>query len=266
MTLSGANRCILTTNSDRPGYAVKRLLPPPSPGLSPPVQAVPRVPPHLGPPRLPPGPPHPLPRPPRALPHPAALPQALLLLRSLPFPATNDLNAALRGLAASRHPARSLLLLAGRLLPPPSPPLPRLDALSLSFALRASARCSDAPTTVQIHALVIRLGVTADVRLHTTLVDSYAKCGNLESARKVFDEMTIRDVATWNALMAGLAQGTEPNLALALFHRLADSFQELPSREEPNEVTIVAALSACAQLGSLQDGLRIPCMGMEAMH
>ncbi|KAF0903580.1 hypothetical protein E2562_027995 [Oryza meyeriana var. granulata] len=190
-------------------------------------------------------------------PHPAALPQALLLLRSLPFPATNDLNAALRGLAASRHPARSLLLLAGRLLPPPSPPLPRLDALSLSFALRASARCSDAPTTVQIHALVIRLGVTADVRLLTTLVDSYAKCGYLVSARKVFDEMTFRDVATWNALLAGLAQGTEPNLALALFHRLADSFQELPSREEPNEVTIVAALSACALLGSLQDGLYV---------
>ncbi|GJN00250.1 hypothetical protein PR202_ga17667 [Eleusine coracana subsp. coracana] len=65
-------------------------------------------------------------------PHPAALPHALLLLRSLPSPATNDLNAALRGLAASPHPARSLLLLAGRLLPAPAPPLPRLDALSRS--------------------------------------------------------------------------------------------------------------------------------------
>uniref|UniRef100_A0A0D9WNI7 Pentacotripeptide-repeat region of PRORP domain-containing protein n=1 Tax=Leersia perrieri TaxID=77586 RepID=A0A0D9WNI7_9ORYZ len=190
-------------------------------------------------------------------PHPDALPHALLLLRSLPVPDTNDLNAALRGLAASPHPARSLLLLAGRLLPPPSPPLPRLDALSLSFALKASARCGDAPTTVQIHALVVRLGVAADVRLLTTLVDSYAKCGDLVSARKVFDEMTVRDVATWNALLAGLAQGTEPSLALALFHRLADSFRELPSREEPNEVTIVAGLSACAQLGSLQDGLYV---------
>ena len=39
--------------------------------------------------------------------HAAALPHALLLLRSLPSPATNDLNAALRGLAASPHPARS---------------------------------------------------------------------------------------------------------------------------------------------------------------
>uniref|UniRef100_A0A0D3HT46 DYW domain-containing protein n=2 Tax=Oryza TaxID=4527 RepID=A0A0D3HT46_9ORYZ len=69
--------------------------------------------------------------------------------------------------------------------------------------------------------------------------------------------MTVRDVATWNSLLAGLAQGTEPNLALALFHRLANSFQELPSREEPNEVTIVAALSACAQIGLLKDGMYV---------
>lgn len=69
--------------------------------------------------------------------------------------------------------------------------------------------------------------------------------------------MTVRDVATWNSLLAGLAQGTEPNLALALFHRLANSFQELPSREEPNEVTIVAVLSACAQIGLLKDGMYV---------
>ncbi|KAL6605909.1 hypothetical protein ACP70R_041562 [Stipagrostis hirtigluma subsp. patula] len=190
-------------------------------------------------------------------PNPAALPHALLLLRSLPCPATNDLNAALRGLAASPHPARSLLLLAGRLLPAPAPPRPRLDALSLSFALKASARCSDAAATLQLHALVLRLGVIADVRLMTTLLDSYAKCGDLTSARQVFDEMSVRDVASWNALLAGLAQGTEPTLALALFHRLAGSFRELPPREEPNELTIVAALSACAQLGALQDGMSV---------
>ncbi|CAN6198241.1 unnamed protein product [Urochloa humidicola] len=190
-------------------------------------------------------------------PHDAALPYALLLLRSLPAPATNDLNAALRGLAASPQPARSLLLLAGRLLPAPAPPRPRLDALSLSFALKAAARCSDALATVQLHANLVRLGVAADVRLMTTLLDSYAKCGDLLSARKVFDEMPVRDVATWNALLAGLAQGTEPNLALVLFHRLAGSFRELLPREEPNDVTIVAALSACAQLGALQDGLGV---------
>ena len=78
---------------------------------------------------------------------------------------------------------------------------------SLSFALKATARCSDATATIQLHALVLRLGVAADVRLMTTLLDSYAKCGDLPSARKVFDEMPVRDVTTWNALVAGLRKG-----------------------------------------------------------
>ncbi|BAS96871.1 Os06g0226066 [Oryza sativa Japonica Group] len=104
------------------GNAASGVLPP-TPGLPPLLQAVPRAPPHLRPPRRPPGPPRPLPRLPRAL---AALPHALLLLHSLPAPATNDLNAALRGLATTPHPARSLLLLAGRLPSPPPPTrLPR---------------------------------------------------------------------------------------------------------------------------------------------
>jgi len=55
----------------------------------------------------------------------------------------------------------------------------------------------------------------------------------------------------------GVAQGTEPDLALALFRRLAGSYRELLPREEPNEVTVVAALSACAQLGALQVGLGV---------
>jgi hypothetical protein len=53
--------------------------------------------------------------------HTVALLHALLLLRSLPSPATNDLNAALRALAASSNLARSLVLLVGRLLPVPAP-------------------------------------------------------------------------------------------------------------------------------------------------
>jgi hypothetical protein len=55
--------------------------------------------------------------------HTVALPHALLLLRSLPSPATNDLNAALRALAASSNPARSPSSSAA------SYPCPRLDAL-----------------------------------------------------------------------------------------------------------------------------------------
>ena len=88
--------------------------------------------------------------------------------------------------------------------------------------------------------------------LQTTLLDVYAKVGNLGFAQKVFDEMPKRDLACWNALVAGLAQGSRPGEALALFWRMTED-----EGLKPNEVTVLGALSACSQLGALTGGERV---------
>ncbi|CAN1306578.1 Pentatricopeptide repeat-containing protein At1g34160 [Linum perenne] len=60
--------------------------------------------------------------------------------------------------------------------------------------------------------------------------------------------MSKRDIASWNALISGLAQGEEPNEALSLFKRIGgDGFN-------PNEITVLGALSACSQLGAFKEG------------
>ncbi|KAF8377223.1 hypothetical protein HHK36_030597 [Tetracentron sinense] len=54
-----------------------------------------------------------------------------------------------------------------------------------------------------------------------------------------------RDLATWNALIAGLAQGSRPRDALTLFSRMRlEGFK-------PNEITVLDALSACSQLDKM---------------
>ncbi|CAN1306580.1 Pentatricopeptide repeat-containing protein At1g34160 [Linum perenne] len=63
--------------------------------------------------------------------------------------------------------------------------------------------------------------------------------------------MSKRDIASWNALISGLAQGEEPNEALSLFKRIGgDGFN-------PNEITVLGALSACSQLGAFKEGEKI---------
>lgn len=95
---------------------------------------------------------------------------------------------------------------------------------------------------------MIRFGFVQDVLLQTTLLDVYGKSGYLDSACKLFDEMSIRDVTCWNAIIAGLAQGNRPDEALRTFKRMKDvGFK-------PNEITVLGALSACAQLGAVQEG------------
>ncbi|XP_009622457.1 pentatricopeptide repeat-containing protein ELI1, chloroplastic [Nicotiana tomentosiformis] len=82
----------------------------------------------------------------------------------------------------------------------------------------------------------------------TTMITGYAKNGHVQEARVLFDGMEERDVVCWNAMIDGYIQHGGPNEALVLFRQM------LLSKVKPNEVTVVAALSACAQVGVLESG------------
>ncbi|KAK9053385.1 hypothetical protein SSX86_030018 [Deinandra increscens subsp. villosa] len=168
------------------------------------------------------------------------------IFRHIP-PITNDWNAIIRGLAQSLQPADALTFYRQGLRLLSCKP----DALTCSFTLKACARALASNEAFQIHSQVVRYGFIADVLLQTTLLDAYAKAGYLEDARKLFDEMPVRDVTCWNAIIAGLAQGNRPDEALQLFKRMKDvGFT-------PNEITVLGALSACAQLGMVREGQNV---------
>lgn len=54
-----------------------------------------------------------------------------------------------------------------------------------------------------IHGSVVRYGFERCVFVATSLVDMYGKCGQVDDARKVFDEMTTRNVVSWTAMVVG---------------------------------------------------------------
>ena len=54
-----------------------------------------------------------------------------------------------------------------------------------------------------IHSGILGTSLIGDVRVGTGLVVFYGKCGFIEEARAVFDEMGERDVVSWNALISG---------------------------------------------------------------
>ncbi|TVU47601.1 hypothetical protein EJB05_07207, partial [Eragrostis curvula] len=85
-------------------------------------------------------------------------------------------------------------------------------------ALRACARLADAASGRLIHALVLtRLALATDAVVATSLLDMYAKCGLVASARRVFDEMPRKDdLVAWNAMIAGYARPGLPERSLAL--------------------------------------------------
>ncbi|KAK1412539.1 hypothetical protein QVD17_33881 [Tagetes erecta] len=184
-----------------------------------------------------------------------SLPYATQIFLTISSPVTNDWNAIIRGNAQSLQPAKALSVYRQGLRKLACKP----DALTCSFTLKACSRALACNEAVQIHSHVVKYGFVADVLLQTTLLDVYAKSGCLDSACKVFDEMSVRDVTCWNAIIIGLAHGNRPDEALELFKRMTGDGQGegVGVGFKPNEITVVGALSACAQLGMVQEGEKV---------
>jgi pentatricopeptide repeat protein len=126
------------------------------------------------------------------------------------------------------------------------------DAFSFSCILQACSKTGCIAMGTRIHAAVRSIGlVKKNTVLGTTLVDMYAKCGRLGSAKEAFDELPERDVVNWSALMNAYLQH-------GLTEEVLHCFQEMRSEGIlPNVVTFACALKACGGRGSLGAGEEI---------
>ena len=48
-------------------------------------------------------------------------------------------------------------------------------------------------------------GLHHDIYVGTALIDMYAKCGNLDNALRVFENMPQKNEVSWNAMISALA-------------------------------------------------------------
>ncbi|KAL7246881.1 hypothetical protein ACSBR2_001902 [Camellia fascicularis] len=68
-----------------------------------------------------------------------------------------------------------------------------------------------------IHLYVIKQGLKFDVFVSNALINMFAKFGNIWQAEKVFDQMFIRDLLSWNSIIAAYEQNAHPDTALKFF-------------------------------------------------
>ncbi len=79
-------------------------------------------------------------------------------------------------------------------------------------------------------------------------MDMYAKCGSIKDAGCVFDKMLSRDVVIWTAMILGHVKCGQGQKALELFREMQQE------GVQPNSVTFVVVLNACASMVALQEG------------
>lgn len=199
---------------------------------------------------------------------------ALSIFERVPTPDVFVYNNLIRGLTLSKFPYNSLVLYNELLLRDLMP-----DNYSHTFVLKACSHLEALSEGKQVHCRIIKEGIEPDTYIHSSLIHMYAnssciddaervlgefleentlaknsmisgylRYGLVDEARDMFDSMAVKDVATRSAMITGYTKNAMHSEALALFRDM------MISHILPNESTLVSVLSACEELGALQQG------------
>lgn len=101
---------------------------------------------------------------------------------------------------------------------------------------------------LSLHAAAIKSGLRDDVVISNHILNMYAKCGNINFASQVFNEMSERNLVTWSAMISGYSQDGKHLMAINLYSQMPLA---------PNEFVLASALSSCSNLLALKLGRQI---------
>lgn len=130
------------------------------------------------------------------------------------------------------------------------------DNFTITCVLKAlaSSSSSSPESAKQVHCFVLRRGLDSDVFVLNALVTCYCRCGEIRTARKVFDGMTVRDTVTWNSMIGGYSQCGYYEECKRLY---MDMLGVSGVSVSPNAVTIVSVMQACGQSKDLLFGMEV---------
>ncbi|XVE84571.1 hypothetical protein DITRI_Ditri17bG0023700 [Diplodiscus trichospermus] len=123
---------------------------------------------------------------------------------------------------------------------------------TFSAVLPACASTSILVHGQQMHCLISKHGYEGDVFVGSALVDTYAKCHDMELAEKVFVALRERNLISWNSMIVGCLLNNLHDKALFLFREVV--------REDfisPDQVSFSSVISAAANIGDLDFGKQV---------
>ncbi|KAL7115077.1 hypothetical protein ACP275_04G161800 [Erythranthe tilingii] len=125
------------------------------------------------------------------------------------------------------------------------------DIVSFSCLLSS---CRDLRLGAMIHARVKSNGMEFDVSVGTALISMYANCRKIESARKFFDDILKTNIEYWNTMIHAYINNGLANEGLKLFDQIK------PGELDPDEVTLLGLITACRDVGELNQGIILHSM------
>lgn len=121
----------------------------------------------------------------------------------------------------------------------------------LVSVLTACAHLGAVTQGLWVHSYAKQRNFIQNTILATALVDMYSKCGYVESALRVFEDIPVKDAGAWNAMISGVAMNGDAKKSIDLFNKM------VLSGTQPTETTFVAVLTACTHARMVEEGLEL---------
>ncbi|EEF28002.1 pentatricopeptide repeat-containing protein, putative [Ricinus communis] len=126
---------------------------------------------------------------------------------------------------------------------------PGVDFITVINVLPACVNVGVLEQVKNLHGYSVKLGLNMLASVNTALLVSYAKCGCIEMARKLFDEEKItKDIITWNSMISAYAKHGASSQCFKLYSQMRQS------NLKPDELSFLGPLTACVNSSLVKEG------------
>ncbi|XP_071697596.1 pentatricopeptide repeat-containing protein At5g19020, mitochondrial [Rutidosis leptorrhynchoides] len=167
------------------------------------------------------------------------------LFNNMPAPDVYTFSSLISGYSQTDQPHIALALfydMVSRGIKP--------NEVTMVSMLSAVANLGNIQEGTRAHEFIVKNSIPINDNLSAGIIDMYAKCGSINSALQVFNQVKndVSTISPWNAIIGGLATHGHARLSLEIFSDLEKRGIKL------NSITFIGVLSACCHAGLVTEG------------
>ncbi|GLT68319.1 hypothetical protein SLA2020_405650 [Shorea laevis] len=132
-----------------------------------------------------------------------------------------------------------------------------VDSFTFSCVLKCFAAAGSVKHGECVHGYLLKLGFGSYNSAVNSLISFYFRFKRVKSARKLFDELSDRDVISWNSIISGYITNSLADKGFAVFKEM------LCLGVDVDLATMVSVLAGCVDCGSISLGRAVHALGVK---
>ncbi|KAL2892218.1 hypothetical protein RDABS01_008127 [Bienertia sinuspersici] len=152
-------------------------------------------------------------------------------------------KAMIRGCIENGYPREALMVFAEM-----HQSCSEIDDGILCEVIGATSDAEDFIFGLGLHCYSLRSGYDVYISVATALLQMYAKFGEVNPSKLLFDQIHLKDLIAWTAMISAYAQSGYTREALNTYRQMQKACKK------PNEITFVSLIQACSSLDTPELG------------